>query len=149
MFALKDSALDKNSSKEQSVFLILKLPIKMLNNKMIFKYYPITTDWEWGYWRSRYQLKSVIYIMRKSHVFIKGYDLRDHNNFNAFLNGELLFEDLIGRGSYTWYPEDYTYAQNETTQAKDTDELDKIFSYIREAKYLEYNNENFSNRRGS
>jgi len=96
---------------------------------------PISTLWDWGYWRSRYQLKSIFYICEKLNIYVKGYDLKDREKI-AF---GIEFPERIIKGipiSFTWYPEDYIDRHYQNVQVKEVEEIERVKSYIKQEGYI-------------
>lgn len=139
LFAFKEGEIDREDD-NQDVILLLRYPIDKINSKTIYKYVPIANYWKWGYWRSRYQLKSIFYICERLHIFIKGYDLKERRKI---ADGIIFPEELIESVpiTLTWYPEDYIDLISQSVQAKETDETEKVREYIMTEKYLQQLNE--------
>ena len=70
VFLIKSGELNPNEYGENYVIVLVRYPIKKINNTTIYKYMPISTNWDWGYWRSRHQLKAIIYTCEKLNIFI-------------------------------------------------------------------------------
>jgi len=127
---------------ENCVIIILRYPLKKINKKTIYAYVPISTQWKWGYWRTRYQLKSIIYICYRlqPRTYIEGYDM-DMETINKILTG-LIFPgpeiDKLEFKQYTWYPEDYSDLPSESVKAKETTETEKVREYMLDESYLDY-----------
>lgn len=128
---------DTEDENEQEVVLLMRYSIGQLNSKIVYKYIPISTLWNWGYWRSRYQLKAIFYICEKLNVFLHGYDLREKNNIAS---GEVFPEKIVRSilNSITWYPEDYIELPSQSIQAKEVEETKKVREYFKQEGYLDY-----------
>jgi hypothetical protein len=66
IFVFKHGELVPEEDKNHQLVLLIRYPIGNINSKEIYRYVPISTLWNWGYWRSRYQLKSIFYICVKN-----------------------------------------------------------------------------------
>jgi hypothetical protein len=144
IYLLKNGELDPNLfvHTENCVIIILRYPLKKINKKTIYAYMPISTQWKRGYWRTRYQLKSIIYICDKlqPRTYIIGYDM-DMETINKILAGRIFPGpeiDKLELKEYTWYPEDYIDLPSESVKAKETTETEKVREYILDESYLDY-----------
>ena len=144
IYLIKDRELNPNllSHTENCVIIILRYPLKKINKKVIYAYVPISTQWKWGYWRTMYQLKSIIHICYKLHprTYIDGYDM-DMATINKILGGQIFLGPEIYKlrfKSCTWYPEDYIYLPSESIKAKETTETEKVREYILNEGYSDY-----------
>lgn len=141
-FAIKRSDLDKNSDEHQPLFLIFRFPIGQLygHNKTIYRYYPISTNWKWEYWRTRYQVKSIFYLSDKySHFFeLNGVHIKNEKDFETATSLNFCPHKIIEDNTkpYGWYPYDYT-TDKTYNNSEDTDETASILEYIKEEKYIE------------
>ncbi|MFP3339197.1 hypothetical protein R0J91_14560, partial [Micrococcus sp. SIMBA_131] len=92
--------------------------------------------WNWGYWRSRYQIKSIFYICQKLNIPLRGYDLKDRSKI-AF--GNQFPEEIIKSIpiTITWYPEDYIDLKSQSVQAKEIEETEQVRSYIKSEGYID------------
>jgi len=115
--------------------LLLRYPIEKINSKTIYKYVPISTYLKWGYWRSRFQLKSIFYICERLNIFIRGYDLKERRKI---ADGIVFPEELLESVPiiFTWYPEDYVDLISHSIQVKEIDETEEVREYIMAEKYI-------------
>lgn len=138
---IKSGELNPNKYGENYVIVIIRYPIKKINGNTIYKHIPISTNWDWGYWRSRYQLKFIIYICRKLNIYIEGYDSSLDTIYK--ISGGLVFpsveinEQKLG---CTWYPEDYVSYLYNNQCAKEIDEIDIVRKYFEDEGYIKYFN---------
>ena len=144
IYLIKDRELDPSlfSQIENFVIIILRYPLKKINRKVIYAYVPISTQWKWGYWRTRYQLKSIIYICNKLYLYthMVGYDM-DMETINKISCGQIFPGPEIDKlefKQYTWYPEDYIGLPSESVKAKETTETEEVRKYILNESYLDY-----------
>lgn len=143
IYLLKSGELDPNLlvHTENCVIIILRYTLKKINNRTIYAYVPISTQWKWGYGNTRYQLKSIIYICDKlyPYTYIKGYDM-DMGTINKILAGRIFPGPEIDKlfKQYTWYPIDYIDLPSESVKAKETTETEKVRKYILDEGYLDY-----------
>lgn len=137
VFLIKSGELSQNEYGENYVIILVRYPIKKINNTTIYKYMPISTNWDWGYWRSRYQLKAIIYICEKLNIFTHSYDMSLNTMYK--ISSGLVFPqieiDKLKLG-YTWYPEDYIDYTSDNIQAKETEETDMVRKYFEDEGYL-------------
>ena len=140
VYMFKNGHLNPNKYGRTFVMFLFQIPIKPINGHMVYKYIPITTNWDWGYWRTRYQIKSIIYFMNRLNINIDGYDLSD--DYTQLAGGYVFPETVTNKLllGYTWYPEDYIYFSTQSIQAKETDETGKIKEYIIDEGYQDYFN---------
>ncbi|MEL3974308.1 hypothetical protein AAEO50_18630 [Rossellomorea oryzaecorticis] len=136
VIAFKSEKLKLKENHRHCIVLLIRIPIDTLNSKIIYKYVPISTLWDWGYWRSRYQVKSIFYICEKLRINICGYDLRDKE---LLASGSCFPQKLMSKIpiTVTWYPEDYIDLPSQSCQAKETEETPKIREYIKEQGYMD------------
>lgn len=136
IFMMKNGELVDNELGEKYVTVILKYPIKKVNNNTIYRYVPISINWDWGYWRTRYQLKAIIYICENLNIDTNAYDMSIDTMYK--IAGGLVFPkieiDNI-RNSGVWYPEDYI---SRGIQGKEKEELEQVVRYFEEEGYLKY-----------
>jgi len=112
--------------------LIFKIPLFGINGKQIYSFKIYDDSCMWGYWKCRYNLKSLLLCLRN-----KGVD----DNFwqgNIIKNKESLYENLL-QLSYAnktlneiinnridWYPEDFIDLPSQSVKAQEIDELKDI-----------------------
>lgn len=135
----KHGNIDCESEKQQDIVIMLRYPIGKIIKKTIYRYIPISTRWNWGYWRTRYQIKSIIYILERLKISMCGYDL-DQDIAGCLVNGQLFPELIINHSGFTWYPGDYIDLPSETTVSKEGHETQKVINYIEEKGYIRYLN---------
>ncbi|MGN4752781.1 hypothetical protein [Bacillus cereus group sp. MYBK220-1] len=137
MYVFKYGNLSLEEDNEHNIVLLLRCPIGKINSKQVYKYIPISTLWNWGYWRGRYQIKSIIYLCDNMGITIQGYDLIEKEKI-AY--GETFPENIINGISIraTWYPEDYIDVQSQNSSAKEVEETKKVKEYIKEEGYIDY-----------
>lgn len=139
VYMIKNGELDPQKYGKHYVIVIFKYQINTLNKKPIYSYIPVSTNWDWGYWRSRYQLKSIIYFCQRFNIYIHGYDME--TEVLTELSGGTLFPEVeldklkVG---YSWYPEDFVDLPSESIEAKEIEETIKIREYIKSEGYEKY-----------
>ncbi|MFL0250883.1 hypothetical protein ACJDT4_10660 [Clostridium neuense] len=138
IYFIKNGDLNPNVFGKSYVIIIFKYAINKFNNSPIYKYIPIKTMWDWGHWRSRYQLKSIIYFCEKLGLNINGYDMPLDVIENISMG--IVFPELeIDKIPINiWYPEDYIDYETENVEAKEVQETDSIMQYIKDEGYLKY-----------
>ena len=138
VYAFKNvSSLDSKQDVEQFVNLLISVPLFKIDGRIICKFIPTKTMWEWGYQKSRYQLKGIIRVAyRTLKIDFIGYDVnKDEMRSLAF--GKVIPQSVLSKMfSYTWNPDDYTDSARESGCAKETDELDAIIEYVKERGYV-------------
>jgi hypothetical protein len=129
---------ERTGNKGNHVVLLIKVPIKKLNDTMIYSYIPIRDIWDWGYWRSRYQLKSIIWACVKISISLaSGYDIDTKISYDL-AEGTILPNKIrvFINSKYSWYPEDYSGNAGPHCNLE-VDELPQIHKYIKDQKYDE------------
>jgi hypothetical protein len=130
--AYKDAKeLDPSSECRQHVNLLIITPAFKIGDKSIMKYIPTATQWDWQYWQSRYQIRSIIHVCcAKLNIRFDGYDL-DSEKMSELTDGLVFPKNIIDKAPkrYSWFPDDYL--------EKEAYEYYSILSYIKEEKYLE------------
>lgn len=129
--------LDCNGERPQGVNLLLVVPAFKVDDRLIVKYIPTSTQWDWGYWRSRYQFKGITRVCHKKlGITFKGYDLAPEK-MDFLSSGMAIPKSIIDEipMGYTWYPDDYTDKETESQCAKEIHETYSIFEYIEEQRY--------------
>lgn len=111
VYFFKSTELDKDDYNKigNYVTILIKVPIRVVNDEMIYYYIPLSDHWMWGHWRSRYQLKSIIWIcIQLRFVNYHGYDI-NLSDLNTLSSGKMfpgaMLSNKITRG--VWHPEDY------------------------------------------
>ncbi len=143
-YAVKNGTLDKENTEYQPIYLIFRTPIGKLYgwNQTIYRYYPISTDWKWNHWRSRYQIKSIFYLADKySHFFnLNGINIKDKEQFELATSSNYCPHKLIQSNStpYGWYPYDFATMESQNVNALEVDEIGNIHNYIVEQGYQDY-----------
>lgn len=118
-YLFKSEELDYLSENRQCVSLIFKI-----SKQGFYKYVPIRVDWDWGYQKSRYDIKHVIYFLERIGVYIYGYKV-DSNVVNSLLSGSVFLEESIKNKKETWCPDDYIDFRSENVSAKETIETQR------------------------
>lgn len=140
-FALRLSDFDyQDKTKHQPLYIVLRSPILDLYDKTIYKYYHISTNWKWGYWRSRYQAKSIFRLFETPNYYlnIDGKTLTEEEL--SLISNRNNCPDKILRKKVrnTWYPYDYSTKSNENVNALELEEVDKIIKYIEDEGYKKH-----------
>jgi len=138
VYAFKNvSSLDSKQDIEQFVNLLISVPLFQIDGRVICKFIPTETMWEWGYQKSRYQLKGIIRVAyRTLKIDFNGYDV-NKGEMRALAFGKVIPQSVLSKMfSYTWHPDDYTDSAQESACAKETDELDAIIEYVKERGYV-------------
>ena len=88
-FAIRSkSGFNNKDEAHQRLFIILAEQVAVFNKKPIYRFIPITTDWNWGYWRTRFEAKSIFYLEDHRSDFIKfrGVEVKDENGGGLVIN---------------------------------------------------------------
>lgn len=138
LYFLKSAKLNPKNYKAKGnhIVLLLEVPIKKLNDRMIYSYIPMSDLWLWGYWRSRYQIKSIIWACVELEITLfSGHNIEDDISQKLAIGTILpnVFKPYID-SSYSWYPEDYS-GNAGPARNLETDEIPKIRNYIKEQRY--------------
>jgi hypothetical protein len=140
VIAYKDvKNLNAEEDHPQNVNLLIVIPAFKLDDKFIMKYIPTWTHWDWGYWRSRYQLKSIIRLCQKKlKLTFDGHNLSTQK-MTELSSGKVFPKNILDNVpiGYTWYPDDYTDKSSESQCTKETLETSSILEYINEKRYME------------
>ena len=140
VIAYKDvNELDSGGERPQNVNLLIAIPAFKIDGRIVMKYIPTSTKWDWGYWRTRYQFKGITRVCyKKLNLVFDGYDL-ETEKMSELSSGRVfpkLIIDEVPMG-YTWNPEDYTDKESESQCAKETNETRSILDYIDEQRYFD------------
>lgn len=140
-YLFKAGDLDCSSEKPQYLALLLKYESDKVANSLICRYIPIGVEWNWGYWKSRYNIKHVIYFLEKLKITPNGYDVSPAT-ISSLVSGSLFPEKVLKdqKMGYTWYPEDYIDLQSESCCAKEIQETQKVREDFYERRYKEFLN---------
>ena len=139
-YAIVCAQLDKDDkNRNPSLYLMFRTPIAKLFGRVIYRYYPISTDWHWGYWRTRYQAKAIFLLFDKYSCLpdIQGV-IVSNANFDQLSSSEP-FPHLIIEDSRNRYWTSYDYVTSSSHDyAKEQDELSIVLNYIEEQGYKDY-----------
>lgn len=135
-FLRTSEELNNMSEEDQSIGLVIRIYFNDGFGKKIFKYIPIRTYWYWGYWRTRYQLKALIWLFKKLDIDTHGYNI-DKKELDSLLSGDIFPQQIIDnlRIGYTWYTDDYIDSPTYSIQAKENDEKDQVYKYFYDERY--------------
>ncbi|ACA88881.1 hypothetical protein [Shewanella woodyi] len=140
VIAYKDvKELDSGGERPQDVNLLIVIPAFKIDDRLVMKYIPTSTQWDWGYWRSRYQFKGITRVCyKKLDLTFDGYNL-DSEKMAELSSGGVFPKLIIDETpmGYTWYPDDYTDKETESRCAKETHENRSILDYIDEQRYAD------------
>lgn len=137
--ALKAVAeLDSASDGEQPVGILLKEPIAELNGDPVYRYHPVYADWNWSYWKSRFEFKSLIRVCWDLDIVPWGYDLSPEE-ITKIGDGKCFPGPVIQKlHGYTWHPEDYVLKPSESLVAKDIEEVEGFLAHFERMGYGEH-----------
>ncbi|WP_371367662.1 hypothetical protein SRRS_15180 [Sporomusa rhizae] len=134
-YFLKSTELDCNSERTQRLTLFLRYQIATVDKHPIYRYIPIGREWNWGWEKSRYEFKHIIYFFEKVGVANLGYDV-DSNVLSNLIFGAMFPGEIIdNQKKKVWYPEDYIDLLTENVCAKEIRETKKCRSDFYEKGY--------------
>jgi hypothetical protein len=125
-----ERGFDKNSPNHQSLYIVLAEQIALFNNRPVYRYIPIQTDWNWGYWRSRLEVKTLFYLEDQKSDFVKLQGVEASEELLRGFNFASQFPDRFIRSRISWSTYDYANSIDENICAKETDEFPKLIDYL-------------------
>ncbi len=144
LYILTESIPDKKKDdKHDSNYIVLVAQYLKFNypetDKLIYSYEIFNESCRWGYLKCRYNFKSFLLYLHKHHsislTFYSGYAIPDiSKNIYEFNKGEMDFEELLDNKKI-WYPEDYILTNEQSEQAKETDEIEDILKETKQNKW--------------
>jgi len=144
LYILTESIPDKKTdSKNDSNYIVIIAQYLKFNypenNKPIYTYEIFYEDCRWGYWKCRYNFKSfLLYLKMKYNIrltFYSGHIVSGvSKKYLKFKQGEIDFKTLMS-DSRIWYPEDYILTNEQSSQAKETDELEEVLKMVKQNKW--------------
>ena len=130
----------KDKQRYQPLYLILRTPIVTIYDKTIYRYYHISTDWKWNYWRTRFKIKSIFRLFEtpNNYLNIDGKTLTKEEI--ALISNRNNCPDEIIRNKVmnAWFPYDYSTKLEENVNALELKEIDNVISYIESQGYEEH-----------
>jgi hypothetical protein len=82
--------------------LLISIEIGAIDGKPVRRYYPIQTDWLWHHWRSRYEFKSIVYLLGLLSVYPRSFDLEP--NLLGLLRAGWIFPEPMLREQGIGFP---------------------------------------------
>jgi hypothetical protein len=115
----------------QAVVLVLREKIAQFDEKTIYRYH-IYDEFDWGYWKSRIQLKAMVRILgAKFQIPVIPMYQVDKKILREIESGRAVPIQYYGRVTTDPSLEDYTYSPEESAVSKESDELPTVFRYIK------------------
>ena len=103
----------------------------------IYKYFPLSDVYYWGYERTRLQLKAYVFIAYQFKITIFGCELPE-NKITEIREGLIFPEPLIEKTHFvSWRPEDYIFTEHESCAVKDGKEALEARKYLSRAGWME------------
>jgi hypothetical protein len=137
-YALRSSeGFDKDSQKHQHLYIVLLQEVVSFNGKSIQKFIPIQTDWNWGYWRTRFEAKAIFYLEDHKSDFINIKGLEVEGDILRDFDFTRQFPDQLLTTNKYWNPYDYSSAAEENVHAQEIDEFPLFFNYLKEMNTFE------------
>ncbi|WP_436371800.1 hypothetical protein [Cytobacillus sp. BC1816] len=135
---IRESNLNYKSADEQPVGIIVEF-CKEVNGSNLSLYYPITEYGDWSYWKSRYQLKSIVYLLEKVDEFNLspvGIKLKK-GSIDRIVSGKEFIQEIfnVNKTLYTWHPYDYT-SNPRHYHSLEGDEYKELIDYIQNERYV-------------
>jgi hypothetical protein len=124
------------------VGLLISIELRAIDGKPVRRYYPIQTDWLWHHWRSRYEFKSIVYLLGLLSVYPRSFDLEP--NLLGLLRAGWIFPEPMLRGqgigyppytTYSWYPGDYVETKGGGA-TREIEEADDIIKFVHDEGYF-------------
>lgn len=140
--------LESRSSRDQFLMLALKEKACDLDEEPVYRYRIFEDDWNWNYWKCRYQLKAMARIVDK--VFYQRIPIYkvDRKILEATLSGYHVPRQILrGRQLGSISLEDFALSPDESVQSKEAEELPQVMEYINYHK-LEEAAQRFLGRKG-
>ena len=147
LYILSESIPCKENEEENNFILLIKRPLFNVpeTQKQVYTFDIYHDGCWWGYWKCRYNLKSLLIYLRKKHQVhfskITGYSMGDGliGNMYSFSEGNLPIKEFFNpmRASI-WYPEDYIEFPSENINARESDELQLVLDEINKGKWVWY-----------
>lgn len=115
----------------QSIVLVLRKKIAQFDEKTIYRYH-IYDEFDWGYWKSRIQLKAMVRILvTKFQIPVIPMYQVDKKILREIESGRAVPLQYYGRVKTDPSLEDYSYSTEESAVSKESDELPVVFRYIK------------------
>ncbi len=124
-YFLKSTELDCNSERNQRLTLFLRYQITTVDEHPIYRYIPVGREWDWGWEKSRYEFKHIIYFFEKLGVDNQGYEVSSSVISNLIFGAMFPGKIIENRGKSVWYPDDYVDLPSESGCAKEIHETQK------------------------
>ena len=140
-FALKSPKDDLEKKNYQSeIALIFRAEIANggeFRETGIYKYFPLSEIYYWGYERTRLQLKAYVFIAWQFEIKIFGCELPE--NTIADIREGLIFPDLLIEKSHfvSWHPDEYIFSEHESRAVKDSKEALEARKYLSHMGWME------------
>lgn len=138
LYAFKNGSLTRDTQNKSIVALVFQERIGEINGRFIYKYKPVTTHWQWDYYKMRYQIKGIFLLCLKNNIRTRGFDLSG-DVIDQLVAGEI-FPELIIQNCYrcSWFPEDYVSTKQESHVAQESEELARVVFDLKEDGYAEF-----------
>ena len=129
--------LNSQDERRQHVNILLTFPAASLGDKVINRYVPTSTLWDWGYERSRYQLKGVVRVCCQRNLYFSGYNLSS-KAIEELSGGRIFPKKIIDEVRVmSWRPDYYTDTASESMIAREVEEIEAVIEHIKERRYSE------------
>ena len=124
------------------VGLLISIEIGAIDGKPVRRYYPIQTDWPWHHWRSRYEFKSIVYLLGLLLVYPRSFDLPP--DLLGLLRAGWIFPEPMLRAqgigyppytTYSWYADDYIATEGGDAR-REIEEANKIIEFVHDKGYF-------------
>ncbi len=130
------TALDDKSSRKQPVLLVMRELCTKLDEQVIYRYRIYDDGWDWGYWKTRIQLKAMVRIWDKMFdIPIPIYHVKE-DILRMIESGRVVPYQYYKNGwrSKDACLEDYSLLPEESAASKAGSELSTVLEYIQAYK---------------
>ena len=126
------SKLDIEKGRPQEIALVFVERIRNLGEEQINRYIIWEDEWDWGYWKTRIQLKAMVRVVQKVIGRIVPLYLVDQQTIHLMRSGHLFPHKYVeGRHLFDVSLEDYSLTEAESAVAKECEELPAVLEYMK------------------
>lgn len=130
-----DSKLDFRSEREQPIALCLCEKISEFGEKEIFRFTVYGDGWDWGYWKSRIQLKAMIRVAdQKLKIPAVPIYLVSRKELEEIRGGFCVPRVYFKKKPRDISLEDFSLRYSESVKSKESEELPEVLEYIKNYK---------------
>lgn len=127
--------LDCNSGREQPIRIIFEERCAQIGDKVIRRYVIWNDKWDWGYWKTRIQLKALVRLTDIKLIAPVTIYHVDPETLNKLENGKIVPNQvLLNSRRLPFSLEDFTESYEEHKQAKELEDLPNVMEYVEDHK---------------